>query len=484
MPPLSQSLRFFHTDHLGSASWITGYTGSALQHLQYLPFGEPWVSQTSNSYEGAKYTFSGKERDKETGLMYFGARYYNPEYGIWNQVDPLHGKYPYQSPFVYCANNPLRVIDPWGLDEWELNKKGQIIKYTKTKEHDKFIINGKEKTFEYGTVTHQARKTLSGKDYDSYKLKGDAKSTELFEFVASNTDVEWSHAKLGIAGNKGLNYLTTSHEEEFENGMSELLYNQLRFGYSLREINHSHPGNVDYPSGSFDYKGKKTGEWGDVGFAKWNNAIFGSKVKFNIFTPKDGKYIPYSAKSKLKDYSGYGKSYHSEFIEFDSKNMLFLQKQYIKPTPFYLKEYKIKDSVFYKSLCNIIFSEISNVEKMMNGDFLSLFIFDSLREFCAIDDSLYKIKIKKSNCTIFSEPKLYKDDITRLNGYFILNNKTFLFYIANKSILHSLFQPVNSSKKFYHYGKMQPWYKLGYSAWHMILKEDNSLQYVGYEIAE
>jgi RHS repeat-associated protein len=107
---------FFHTDHLGSSSWVTDVNGNPLQHLQYMPFGEPWVSQTSNSYEGAKYTFSGKERDKETGLMYFGARYYNPGRGIFTQVDPLHAKYPYQSPFVYCANNPLKYVDPNGKE--------------------------------------------------------------------------------------------------------------------------------------------------------------------------------------------------------------------------------------------------------------------------------------------------------------------------------------------------------------------------------
>jgi RHS repeat-associated protein len=103
---------FYHPDHLGSSSFITNASGNVDQHLQYLPFGEPWIDQRTQN--NIRFTFSGKERDEETGYNYFGARYYNSDVSIWLSVDPLSDKYPSLSPYTYCANNPLIIVDPDG----------------------------------------------------------------------------------------------------------------------------------------------------------------------------------------------------------------------------------------------------------------------------------------------------------------------------------------------------------------------------------
>ena len=60
------------------------------------------------------YTFSAKEKDPETGLSYFGSRYYSSDLSVWLSVDPMSDKYPSLSPYVYCANNPVRCVDPNG----------------------------------------------------------------------------------------------------------------------------------------------------------------------------------------------------------------------------------------------------------------------------------------------------------------------------------------------------------------------------------
>ena len=60
------------------------------------------------------YTFSAKEKDSETGLSYFGSRYYSSDLSIWFSVDPMSEKYPSLSPYVYCANNPVKLVDPNG----------------------------------------------------------------------------------------------------------------------------------------------------------------------------------------------------------------------------------------------------------------------------------------------------------------------------------------------------------------------------------
>ena len=61
------------------------------------------------------YTFSAKEKDSETGLSYFGSRYYSSDLSVWLSVDPMAGKYPSTSPYAYCRNNTIRLIDPNGM---------------------------------------------------------------------------------------------------------------------------------------------------------------------------------------------------------------------------------------------------------------------------------------------------------------------------------------------------------------------------------
>ena len=100
--------------HCGSASWITNGSGTPVQHLQYMPYGEPLVNERTSSYN-ERFTFTGKERDSETGFSYFGARYYDSDLMTgWLSVDPMADKYPSLSPYAYCALNPIRVVDPNG----------------------------------------------------------------------------------------------------------------------------------------------------------------------------------------------------------------------------------------------------------------------------------------------------------------------------------------------------------------------------------
>jgi RHS repeat-associated protein len=125
---------FYHSDHLGSASWkkerfgkpfasertdearsgILHITTTHIQHLQYLPYGEPYINQRTSGYN-ERYTFTGKERDEETGFGYFGARYMDHELmTMWLSVDPMADKYPSISPYAYCTWNPMKLVDPYG----------------------------------------------------------------------------------------------------------------------------------------------------------------------------------------------------------------------------------------------------------------------------------------------------------------------------------------------------------------------------------
>lgn len=113
---------WYHPDHLGSSSWITYSDGKAVQHLHYLPWGEDFVDQRLNSFDGVRYTFSAKEKDTETGYSYFGARYYSSDLSIWLSVDPMSDKYPSTSPYAYCRNNPIILVDPNGSKDRPFNR--------------------------------------------------------------------------------------------------------------------------------------------------------------------------------------------------------------------------------------------------------------------------------------------------------------------------------------------------------------------------
>ena len=111
---------FYHSDHLGSTGFVTDADAKPVQHLQYLPFGELFVSQLQMEYNfDSRYKFTGKERDEETAYDYFGARYYDSDLSQWLSVDPMSDVRPNISPYAYCQNNPIGRIDPNGtLDGW------------------------------------------------------------------------------------------------------------------------------------------------------------------------------------------------------------------------------------------------------------------------------------------------------------------------------------------------------------------------------
>ncbi|MBL7883529.1 MAG: hypothetical protein JNL69_05640, partial [Bacteroidia bacterium] len=106
------------------------------------------------------YLFTGKERDKETELDYFEARFYDSDIGIFRQVDALADMTPHWTPYRYCFNNPIMMTDPTGNNEdnYYLDKDKNIVGHEENNEADKYYeendkgdvkktINGQERTF-------------------------------------------------------------------------------------------------------------------------------------------------------------------------------------------------------------------------------------------------------------------------------------------------------------------------------------------------
>ncbi len=132
--PEEKDLYFYHPDHLGSSAYITDAKGGIYQHLEYLPFGETFVEEVSST-QRTPYWFTAKELDEETGLYYFGARYYDVRTSVWNAVDPILGQYLPTGDtekdknlpgmggvfnsfnmglYTYSHTNPIKYVDPDG----------------------------------------------------------------------------------------------------------------------------------------------------------------------------------------------------------------------------------------------------------------------------------------------------------------------------------------------------------------------------------
>ena len=105
---------YYHPDHLGSSNYITNLDGEVVQRIEYVSFGEVFIEERNNVWN-TPYLFNAKEFDEETGMYYYGARYYEPRLSLWMSTDPLEEEYPNITTYGFYHNNPLILIDPDGM---------------------------------------------------------------------------------------------------------------------------------------------------------------------------------------------------------------------------------------------------------------------------------------------------------------------------------------------------------------------------------
>ncbi len=105
---------YFVRDHLGSVRAVENDSGTSLETDDYYPLGGPLPTGSSTTLQPEKY--QGKDWNPTASLnVYdFGARLYDPALGRWLSQDPLAEKYYAHSPYLFCAGNPVRFVDPSG----------------------------------------------------------------------------------------------------------------------------------------------------------------------------------------------------------------------------------------------------------------------------------------------------------------------------------------------------------------------------------
>ena len=132
---------YYHSDHLGSAQFVTDWRGKQYEHIEYTPYGELWIEEVAVGLDKLPFRFTGKEMDEETGLYYYGARYLDPKYSRWLSGDPALSDYIPKAPiddeakkhnenlpgmggvfnvvnlhlYHYAGNNPVKYTDPTGM---------------------------------------------------------------------------------------------------------------------------------------------------------------------------------------------------------------------------------------------------------------------------------------------------------------------------------------------------------------------------------
>jgi RHS repeat-associated protein len=130
---------YLTSDHLGSTRVVTDSTGGVKARYDYLPYGEEVGSDHGSrssvtGYESSDKTrqkFTQKERDNESGLDYFLARYYSSAQGRFTSPDPLLSSGTINDPrtwnrYSYTLNNPLKYVDPFGLFVWSTSLGGNV----------------------------------------------------------------------------------------------------------------------------------------------------------------------------------------------------------------------------------------------------------------------------------------------------------------------------------------------------------------------
>ncbi|MCI0534712.1 MAG: FG-GAP-like repeat-containing protein, partial [Verrucomicrobiales bacterium] len=132
VPDAALRLRYYHQDHLGSSSVMTDAGGALVEETAFYPFGETRHEHRLRPIE-EDYQFTQKERDRESGLHYFEARYLAGSVARFVSADPKYaelaslpseGLISFLSQpqalnlYSYAANNPLKYTDPSGMDVW------------------------------------------------------------------------------------------------------------------------------------------------------------------------------------------------------------------------------------------------------------------------------------------------------------------------------------------------------------------------------
>ena len=250
-----------------------------------------WRNLQQHPRTHSSHTFSAKERDTETGLSYFGSRYYSSDLSIWLSVDPMSDKYPSLSPYVYCADNPVKLVDPNGeeIRGFSINENGSIvIDEKKASKHAIKIYNAMSKT-EIGR--NQFAKMVSSETkirlvVTKRKLAGAHGFTRGYRVE----DNQYKRAKIVIS--------TANLNDRFGNATDEELINAVGVHESVHAIDPEQIAKDNLQPGSWETERKPT------------EMEYTSRTQYNNGNNESFKDAYENPSENLDDYNNKKPAYH------------------------------------------------------------------------------------------------------------------------------------------------------------------------------
>lgn len=220
---------YYHPDHLGSSSYITNLNGEVVQHIEYVPFGEVFVEERNNIWN-TPYLFNAKEFDEETGLYYYGARYYDPRVSLWISTDPAQEEQVIYSSYCYTKNSPLIFVDPTG-EKPTPSEAARMAAHIYGDKKDDILIGGWKKSPDNLGLNLKTSCGLKSAVY----MRTDAKGKVLeYAYVTAGTEAEWADVAADLTQPFGLSKQYSNSADNAKSINSRVKGKELTFiGHSL-----------------------------------------------------------------------------------------------------------------------------------------------------------------------------------------------------------------------------------------------------------
>jgi len=246
----ASNIRYQYDNHLGSASLELDDTAAIISYEEYHPFGTTSYrsGRTETEVSLKRYKYVGKERDEETGLYYYGARYYAGWIARFVSVDPLVHLRLWVSPYNFVQNNPINRVDPTGaldgdyydtdgnhLGNDRIDDKKVYVVSSVTK-NDKGVVTGAENRTDLGITHTEFRKqasTVYGES-SAYKLSSVTDNLKKEMFAIASVHQKNSLA-FGANSDKAKEYLALTpsaiNKSKFKTTANAAVINAVTGGF-------------------------------------------------------------------------------------------------------------------------------------------------------------------------------------------------------------------------------------------------------------